>query len=181
MTKKILLFLTFPLFIFGTIEIATKNIDKKEASKEKLTDKQEAEKSISLGPYKQQKSTENKPAANNTKNTLSDDPNNDFIRPEPTTAPFLETGYQKQFFKTLIFICVLILFALIVIFIYRRASPMSKITKRNSRNNIKILERRSLSPQTYLYHIQVGDKQFILSESKVDVRNVATLDWLNGK
>jgi flagellar biogenesis protein FliO len=163
MTKKILLFLLFPLFIFASIEIATKPIPPKSEEKQE------------------------QPPQSTTNSTI--DPSTPLETDEqeeqvstPTGSPsFLETGYQKQFFRTLVFFFLFILFGMLAIFIYRRGSNISTISKRNSRNNIKILERRSLSPQTYLYHIQIGDKQFILAESKVDVRNVADLDWLDKK
>ncbi len=152
MTKKTALFLLAPLFVFGTIEVATPKFSTKEVIQ---TPQEEG---------------------GNSQPVLDDE-----IKPEATTPPFLESGYQKQFFRTLIFVGILIAFFLIVIFIYRRGAPMSKITSKNTKNNIKILERRALSPQTYLYHIQVGDKQFILSESKVDTRHITTLDWPDRK
>ena len=160
MTKKILLFLLFPLFIFASIEIATKPTPPKSEEKEQTPPL--------VAPKEQTTPAE------------SDD-QDETLNPEPAAPSFLETGYQKQFFRTLIFLCIFIAFGMIAIFIYRRGSNMTTISKRNSRNNIKILERRALSAQTYLYHIQIGDKQFILAESKVDVRNVADLDWMDKK
>ena len=47
----------------------------------------------------------------------------------------------------------------------------------NHKKNIKILERRQISPATFLYHIQIGNKQIVISESKSEVRVVANLDW----
>lgn len=162
MRQKIFLFLVFPLLIFANIEIA----------KEPAAAAPSAKKEAAIAPA--EKVEIKKTTATPTPSKQVEE---DFPKSSASPPAYLDEGHQKQFFITLIFICVLILFALIVIYVYRRASPMSKITKKNSRNNIKILERRSISPQTYLYHIQVGDKQFIVSESKVDVRSVATLDW----
>jgi len=108
-------------------------------------------------------------------------PQEEELRPEATTNPFLESSHQKQLFTTLFFLGILLTFFFIVIYIYRRGTPITTITSKNSKNNIKILERRALSPQTYLYHIQVGDKQFILSESKVDTRFITHLDWSDRK
>lgn len=169
MRQKIILFLAFPFFIFGTIEIA----------KEPQTPSPPIKKELPAKPEKLEiKASIKTPAAPTANTSPTETPDDEeFPKSAATTPAYLDGSHQKQFFITLIFICVLILFALIVIYIYKRAAPMSKITRKNSRNNIKVLERRSISPQTYLYHIQVGDKQFILSESKVDVRSVATLDW----
>ncbi len=161
MTQKILLFLAFPFFVFGTIEIA------KPPTPNKVEEKTQASPIAPPAPAEQNSNTEK------TVDDLDDMP----LSPEGSNPNFLDPNYNKQFFKILIFICLLIIFGMIVIFIYKRSSPIGSITKKNSRNNIKILERRSLSPQTYLYHIQVGNKQFILSESKVETRTVATMDW----
>lgn len=159
MRKNFALFLFLPYFLFATIEVSTE---------EKTT----------AQSYKKKQETLQKNDPTTTEQRLDED-NIENEHKEPTMASpmFQNSNYQKQFFRTLIFICVLIVFCLIIIYIYKKGAPMSSITKRNSKNNIKILERRSLSPQTYLYHIQVGDKQFILSESKVEVRCVSTLDW----
>ena len=181
MTNIILLFLSVPLFMFGTIEIATKKVPTKEVTSEQ--EKPASAKKTSLQtshPGQAPKKASPSPSPS-PENTPEEDLTEDFPQADVKTPPFLDTQYQKQFFRTLIFIFLLIVFAMIIVFIYRRASPMSKITKRNSRTNIKILERRALSQQTYLYHVQVGDKQFILSESKLEVKNVATLDWPDRK
>ncbi|MCH9617165.1 MAG: hypothetical protein SP4CHLAM5_03290 [Chlamydiia bacterium] len=174
MRQKIILFLVFPFFIFGTIEIAKEPAAAPPAKKKELP----AKKILPVQTAPVQESTTARSTGNvSQKESPSEEIEDDFPKSSATTPAYLDGSHQKQFFITLIFIFVLIFFALLVIYIYKRAAPMSKITRKNSRNNIKVLERRSISPQTYLYHIQVGDKQFIISESKVDVRSVATLDW----
>jgi flagellar biogenesis protein FliO len=174
MTQKIILFLAFPFFIFGTIEIAKEPKAAPPPIKKELTVK----KKVPVKAAKLEvKATARAASSDTQKEPASEEVEEDFPKSSAETPAYLDGSHQKQFFISLIFICVLIFFALVVIYIYKRAAPMSKITRKNSRNNIKVLERRSISPQTYLYHIQVGDKQFIISESKVDVRSVATLDW----
>ncbi|MCH9812072.1 flagellar biosynthetic protein FliO [bacterium] len=201
MRQKFFLFLLSPLFLFATIEIA-KEPAKKPPTKtlEKAAPKEEAASVATTTVTAEKKTTASTPAPAPVKTTvvkkkevvrkatpqevsLSETPQNeeDYPKSAATVPSYLNDGHGKQFFLTLIIICAFILFGLIVIYIFKRASPMSAITRKNSRNNIKILERRSLSPQTYLYHVQVGDKQFILSESKVEVRSVATLDWTDPK
>lgn len=84
--------------------------------------------------------------------------------------------YRKQFFRTLILIVIIGGGALTLIWLMRRFSK-SGTFQANQKKNIKILERRQISPNTYLYHIQIGTKQCVISESKCDVRVVANLDW----
>ncbi len=84
--------------------------------------------------------------------------------------------YKKQFFRTLILIVIVGGGALTLIWLMRRFSK-SGAFQANQKKNIKILERRQISPNTYLYHIQIGAKQCVISESKCDVRVVANLDW----
>ena len=164
MTKKLAIFLLLPLFAFATIEISTQTPTKKE---ERISPKKVNENKNTQSPAQ--------------KRLLSEPSYDDLPKPEADPPVFFDGSHQKQFIRTLIFICVIIILAMIIVYVYKKGAPMSSITKRNSGNNIKILERRSLSAQTYLYHIQVGDKQFILSESKVEVRNVSTLDWPDRK
>jgi flagellar biogenesis protein FliO len=84
--------------------------------------------------------------------------------------------YKKQFFRTLIIIVIIGGGALTLIWLMRRFSK-SGTFQANQKKNIKILERRQISPNTYLYHIQIGTKQCVISESKCDVRVIANLDW----
>ena len=193
MRQNFFLFLLSPLFLFATIEIAQepqaapkKNIEKTETNGQIEQAKPQATtaKKEPFPPAKApvvKKETKKQEIAKVEPSTQERAEEERYPESAATVPSYLDDEHSKQFFLTLIIICVVILFALIVIYIFKRASPMSAITRKNSRNNIKILERRALSPQTYLYHIQVGDKQFILSESKVEVRSVATLDWSDPK
>lgn len=97
------------------------------------------------------------------------------VRPE-ADPPVFDFTYRDQFVKMLIAIVIIILVALLVIWIIRRSGP-SRTFQNNRGRNIKVIERRAISSQTYLYHIEVGGKQFIVAESKVDVRTLGTLDW----
>jgi len=98
------------------------------------------------------------------------------VKPEGSPPSFTEDIYQKQFSRTLIVSIVVILFAIFVVWMTRRLSKNRPLYA-NHHKNLKILERRQISPSTYLYHMQIGNKQFVISESKCDVRLVATLDW----
>ena len=45
----------------------------------------------------------------------------------------------------------------------------------NHKKHMKILERRPLSPNTYLYLVQIGDQQCMIAESKFQVKHLTTL------
>lgn len=99
------------------------------------------------------------------------------VTPSPTIDPaILQAPYQGQFIKTFIALVAIVLGIFIAMYFIRRFSYIRPL-QMNHQKNIKILEKRPISPSTCLYHIQVGDKQFVLSESKLEVRNVAPLNW----
>jgi len=85
-------------------------------------------------------------------------------------------GYKAQFIKTLAAILIVLILVVLAILLFRRFAGVRPL-QMNSRKHIKVIERRPLSPNTYLYYIEVGNKQFVVSESKLDVRTVANLDW----
>lgn len=92
-------------------------------------------------------------------------------------APALSSDmYQKQFYRTLILTLIIVVGALVLIWFVRKFSK-DRPFQANHKKNIKILERRQISPSTYLYHIQIGSKQIVISESKNEIRVVANLDW----
>ena len=96
--------------------------------------------------------------------------------PTPTTKMGNGTNYSKQFTGTLIAVLVVVFLVLLIIWLMRRFSN-NRPLHMNHRKHIKILEKRPLSPNTYVYLVQIGDKQFCIAESKFQVSNVATLDW----
>lgn len=99
--------------------------------------------------------------------------------PEPVPEQTIELHadmYRAQFFRTLALVIIFAIGALLLIWFVRRFAKNNQFVT-NQRKNIKVLERRQISPNTSLYHIQVGKKQFVLSESKLEVRNLTHLDW----
>jgi flagellar biogenesis protein FliO len=96
--------------------------------------------------------------------------------PEESVPSLSPDIYRKQFYRTLIFIIAIIVIALLLIWWMRKFSK-NQTFQANHKKNIKILERRQVSPSTFLYHIQIGSKQVIISESKCDVRLITTLDF----
>ena len=121
-------------------------------------------------------SDESKPPKTEEAQPSENEENQTIVRPTGDPPFSSESDYQKQFTKTLIAIVIIIAVAFLIIWILRRYSP-ARTLNTNARKNIKILERRHLSPNTYLYHVQIGDKQVIIAESKFHVTTVTTLDW----
>ncbi len=95
--------------------------------------------------------------------------------PTPTTS-IPTTNYKRQFTGTLIAIVVIVFLVFFIIWLLRRFT-CDRPLHMNHRKHIKVIERRPLSPNTFIYLLQVGDKQFVIAESKFQVHNVATLDW----
>jgi len=98
------------------------------------------------------------------------------VKPEASPIAISSDVYQKQFFRTLVVILIIVAGAIILILLTRKLSKNRPLTM-NYKKNLKILERRQISPNTYLYHMQMGDKQFVISESKLEVRLITHLDW----
>lgn len=98
------------------------------------------------------------------------------VKPEASPVAISSDVYQKQFFRTLVVILIIVGGAVVLILLTRRLSKNRPLLM-NHKKNLKILERRQLSPNTYLYHMQMGNKQFVISESKLEVRLIANLDW----
>jgi len=167
--KKLLLIFCITLPLFLTAKQAPVRSEKKP------TEKTTSPKQAPTAP----ESSRAKPAAEkDTSPKEIPDTDEELEIPKPSADPpmMVDTAYQKQFIRTMFAIVIIIVVALIVVWILRRYSP-ARAFQANNRKNIKILERRHLSPNTFIYHIQVGDKQFILAESKFNVRCVANLDW----
>lgn len=110
------------------------------------------------------------------KEDTPDDMDQGLPTPEGSPMKVPDNGYSKQFTGTLIAVLVIILLVFIVIWLMRRFST-NRPLHMNHRKHIKVIERRPLSQSTYVYLVQVGDKQFVVAESKFHVTNVATLDW----
>ena len=85
-------------------------------------------------------------------------------------------SYENAFMKMILILVGLLLIIFLSIWLLKRFSR-SRITSMNHLRNIKILERRPLSPKTMLYLIDIGGKQIVISESHLEVRKVTSIDW----
>jgi flagellar protein FliO/FliZ len=86
--------------------------------------------------------------------------------------------YKTSFIRTVLLIFGIIFLVIIVIWVLRRMGG-TKPMMSNHYKNIKILERRALSPQTILYQVEIGGRQVIISESKVQVSALTEFDTLD--
>ena len=93
--------------------------------------------------------------------------------PAQKLAPAFETAYI-QTVGVLVGLIALIVFT---IWMFKRISN-GRLRTFNTLKSIKILEKRPLSPKSMLYLIEVSGKHVLISESQLEVRNVATIDYL---
>jgi flagellar biogenesis protein FliO len=111
---------------------------------------------------------------------------NEEIKPEevqteevvPQSDPPIISGdtYKKDFYTTLFSLVIVLVIAIVLTVLIKKLGK-NKIFQMNGTKNIKVLEQRFISPNTSLFHVQVGDKQFIISESKLEVKFITNLDW----
>jgi flagellar biogenesis protein FliO len=111
-----------------------------------------------------------------SKDSMQEPIQNEEVTPESTPIIISQDAYKKDFYNTLLALVGIVVIALISILFIKRFGK-NRIFQMNSSKNIKVLEQRFISPNTALFHIQVGDKQFIVSESKLEVKFITHLDW----
>lgn len=95
--------------------------------------------------------------------------------PEPAAEPYTSAKeYQSQLLVLVLSILGIIFVLLLIIWMFKRFSGGRSI-QINHKKHMKILERRPLSPNTYLYLVQIGDQQCMIAESKFQVKHLTTL------
>ncbi len=83
--------------------------------------------------------------------------------------------YKTQFQKLLISIFIIIILILIVVYCIKLFSSKQTL-QLNKKNLIKVIECRSIGHNTTLFLVEVGGKKVLISESKLDVQRIASLD-----
>ncbi len=86
-------------------------------------------------------------------------------------------SYETAFIKTIVVLVGLLVLVILTVWMFKRISN-GRIRTFNYLKSVKILEKRPLSPKSMLYLIEVSGKQVLIAESQLEVRTVATLDWL---
>lgn len=113
----------------------------------------------------------------------SSQPKQEIVIPDETSGEVTDwktpaDQYKAAFIRTVALIVGIIALVLIVVWLLRRMAGTRPMLS-NHYKNIKILERRALSPQTILYQVEIGGKQVIISESKVHVSTLTEFDTLD--
>lgn len=86
-------------------------------------------------------------------------------------------SYETAFIKTIVVLVGLLVLVILTVWMFKRISS-GRLRTFNYLKSVKILEKRPLSPKSMLYLIEVSGKQVLIAESQLEVRTVATLDWL---
>lgn len=84
---------------------------------------------------------------------------------------------ETAFIKTIVVLVGLLVLVILTVWMFKKISH-GRLRSFNYMKSIKILEKRPLSPKSMLYLVEVGGKQVLLAESQLQVKTVATLDWL---
>jgi len=90
---------------------------------------------------------------------------------EPLPAP----EFKSAFFKMIFMLLALVALIFFTFYLFRRFSKV-KMHQINLTKNIKILEKRPISPKTMLYLIEVNGKKILISESNLEVRQLKDLE-----
>jgi len=77
--------------------------------------------------------------------------------------------YQRLFLRTAIMIIVVIGLGVTTVWMVRRFSLVRQ-SSGNHTSYIKVIERRSLSPKSMMYLIQLGDKKILITESQINIK-----------
>ncbi|NGX62780.1 MAG: hypothetical protein KR126chlam6_00180 [Candidatus Anoxychlamydiales bacterium] len=88
---------------------------------------------------------------------------------------FEQPEYKPAFFKMLLILIALIALIFLTFWIFRKLMRM-RVNQTNLTKNIKILEKRALSPKTLLYIVEVDGRRVLISESNLEVRKLKDLE-----
>ena len=94
-----------------------------------------------------------------------------------TDVPETTESYETAFIKTIVVLIGLLILVILTVWMFKRISN-GRLRTFNYLKSVKILEKRPLSPKSMLYLIEVSGKQVLIVESQLEVRTIATLDWL---
>jgi flagellar biogenesis protein FliO len=88
------------------------------------------------------------------------------------------TSYETAFIKMLVALILILLLLMIGVFVYKKFAG-ARLQQSNHTRNIKILEKRAISPKTILYLVEIGGKKLLLGESQLELRHLSSLDWID--
>jgi len=88
----------------------------------------------------------------------------------------MHDSYQKAFVKTSIVLVIILILVFVCFWLYKRLMR-TRIRSANHMRNIKVIERRPISPKTILYLLEVGKEQVLIAESQLEVRTIKQFNW----
>ena len=89
------------------------------------------------------------------------------------TVPPIPT-FQHAFWKMIMALIALLLLIFFSVWVLKRLAQ-GRLRSMASKSSIKIIERKSISPKSILYLIEVDGKEVLISESQLEVRCLTTL------
>lgn len=100
--------------------------------------------------------------------------------PDPTPQevakdPQMDMQYQKTFTKTVLYILGGLGSIFVLMVVMKRLTAV-RYSSGNQTSHIKIIERRSISPKTVLYLVQIGNKKIVLGESQLEIKRLTELE-----
>lgn len=90
------------------------------------------------------------------------------------------TTYETAFIRMLFVLIGLLLFTCLGVYLFKRFST-NRLQQSNHARNIKILEKRAISPKSMLYLVEVGGKKLLLGESQLELRHLSGLEWIESE
>ena len=97
------------------------------------------------------------------------------VKPEPVeTAP--HDSLSRALMKMLLTLVALVVLFGVAYYLLKRVGK-SRQKGMNHLKAIKILERRPISPKTTLYLVELAGKEILISESQLEVSELATYEW----
>jgi len=98
----------------------------------------------------------------------------------PFASPDLQDvteTYENTFIKTIVVLVGLLALVILTVWMFKKISH-GRLRTFSSSKTIKILEKRPLSPKSMLYLIEVNEKQVLMAESQLEVKQIMTFDGI---
>lgn len=101
------------------------------------------------------------------------------LETEPPSKAFaLQTDQFTASFKRMLWIlAALIALAIISVWVLKKLTKI-RHDQHNRFNQIKIIEKRTLSPKSTLYVIEIAKKRVLITESHLEIKKIETLPYL---
>lgn len=90
------------------------------------------------------------------------------------------TSYETAFIRMLFVLIGLLIITCLGVYLFKRYAT-TRLQQSNHTRNIKILEKRAISPKSMLYLIEIGGKKILLGESQLELRHLSGLDWIESE